>query len=102
MAEQQKSINFKIPEEVIAGVYANQVTVWHTPHEFTMDFSVMPTIPFSNESEETTQALVVARVRVPTSVIFQIARAISENVSNYEKQFGPINTHQPDISTEDL
>jgi hypothetical protein len=33
---------------------------------------------------------VVARVKVPTSVIFEIARAIAENVDRYEASYGPI------------
>jgi hypothetical protein len=29
-----------VPEEWKVGVYANEVNVWHTPYEFTLDFAV--------------------------------------------------------------
>ena len=32
----------------------------------------------------------VTRVKVPPPVVFQIARAIADNVSRYEDQFGKI------------
>ena len=35
-------------------------------------------------------APVVARIKVPTQVIFQLARAIADNVDRYEQQYGSI------------
>jgi len=91
-------IKFNIPDELLPGVYANQATVWHTPHEFTLDFGIVPVVPVSTGGGEALPARIVARVQVPTSVVFEIARAISENVSKYEEQYGPITGQPPDVA----
>jgi hypothetical protein len=43
MPPKPRGPNFKIavPEPVGAGVYSNLTMVWHTPHEFTLDFAVI-------------------------------------------------------------
>ncbi len=80
-----------VPTEVEGGVYANFVGVWHTQHEFTLDFAVMGMT--GNDAETGAPQVpvrVVSRVKVPPSVVFEIARAIAENVDGFEKQFGSI------------
>jgi Protein of unknown function (DUF3467) len=69
--------------DVQPGVYSNLVRIWHTQFEFTLDFATLG---------ETPNVPVVARVKVPTSVIFQIASAIAQNVDMYEQKYGPITT----------
>jgi hypothetical protein len=81
-------IEFEPPSEV-AGQYANIVRVWHTPFEFTLDFGV------AGEARATEDGYVVsvptvARVKIPTSVIFELARAIADNVARYESNYGAI------------
>jgi hypothetical protein len=41
--EPEREINsrFDVPEEWKVGVYANEVNVWHTPYEFTLDFAAI-------------------------------------------------------------
>ena len=68
-----------------AGAYANLAVVWHTEHEFTIDFATLPVNPAESQDGDT-PGVVVARVKVPPSVIFNIARAISESVDQYELQ----------------
>ena len=90
-------IQFDIPDDLIGGTYANQVVVWHTYHEFTLDFSVAPTVPTGVIDESGNMVIpsrVVARIKVPHSVIFEIARVISANVDEYEQAFRAI-TPQP-------
>jgi len=68
----------------IPDVYANTVVVWHSPHEFTLECGVLPAHPGSN-------ALALgARIRIPTTVIFHLARAIADNISQYEDNYGKI------------
>ncbi len=80
---------FNMPEELVAGVYANFAVVWHTAHEFTLDFFA-PAGPERTDTngEPTMPFMGVARVRVPVSVVFEIARAISTNVSRWEQATG--------------
>lgn len=89
--EQQVHMNLDLPAELRAGVYAEIAAVWHTKDGFTIDFlaPVMPATTAEGGPPQQ-QATVVARVRLPVQVIFQVARAISENVAIYEQTYGPI------------
>ena len=75
-------------DKLAAAPYADMAIVGHTPHGFTLEFVAIE--PLMASEDGTVQGTVVARVKLPPSVIFQIASAIAENVDLYEKQFGPI------------
>jgi hypothetical protein len=80
---------FHVPEALEGGVYSNILSVWHTPYEFTFDFAVMTP---SQQTEEgaIVPCHVVARVKVPPTLLFDILRALNENMTNYEAVFGEI------------
>ena len=96
MAAQEPQVRFEmsIAEGDVVGVYSNFLGVWHTAHEFTLDFAV--TQPAMAGADEEGNALtrvpcqVVARVRVPPTVVFDFLRTINENLSTYENSFGAI------------
>jgi Protein of unknown function (DUF3467) len=80
------------------GVYANAVAIWHTPHEFTLDFLVNAAPPTPGQNDEGDAVIkmpfrLVSRVRVAPTAVFDIIRAINENMTAYENQFGAI--HRP-------
>jgi hypothetical protein len=87
MAHEQK-LEIKISEEIEGGVYANGAGVWHTPHEFTLDF--FSTQPPAQTDPAVLPARVVARVKIPPTVIFELMRALNVNMTSYENTFGPI------------
>ena len=94
MADQQQQTEFEIqvPPENEAGEYSNFLMVWHTPHEFTLDFAVMqPSQPADKGVK--VPCRVVSRVRIPPSVMLDILNAMTENVSRYQQTFGEI--HRP-------
>jgi hypothetical protein len=92
----QRSVNFKfqLPDEEKVGSYANILAVSHTPHEFTLDFAVTgqpwPTDPDDDESPIEVPCDVVARVKIPPTVIFEVLRALNENMTSYEIRHGEI------------
>ena len=96
---QQAQVRMEISDKKKAGVYANVAAIWHGPYEFTLDFGVAGMPEHDESGELFVPTPVVARVKVPTSVIFEIARAIAENVDRYEKAYGPIPhaPQQPDL-----
>lgn len=100
--EPQLHVNINIPEGMHGGVFADLAMVWHNQNGFTIDF-VAPMHPASPDNEGKLQqaATVVARVRLPVSVMFQVARAISENVSQYEARYGKIPAGGPDHPPEE-
>ena len=81
MAGKPKEIQVDFPKELIGGVYSNNMAVSHTREEFIMDF-LMITPP---------SGAVTARVIVSPGHIKRIARALQENISKYEQEFGSIN-----------
>ena len=82
---------------ITGGVYANTLAIWHTAHEFTLDFMV-PSEPAQPAVTPEGQAVVraphrlVARVRIPPSTVFDVLRGLNENMTNYEGRFGVIKT----------
>ena len=92
----EHELNFRIdvPEEQRGGAYANFLAVWHTAHEFTLDFAatqpVQKSDPESENSPFVVPCHVVSRVRIPRTVIFDVLRALNENMTRYEAAFGEI------------
>ena len=89
MASQEARVEFPAAPGDEPILYANVARVWHTPFEFTLDFGVV------GASQESADGLVVpvtrvTSVKIPTSVIFTLARAIAENVDAFESNYGPI------------
>ena len=82
-AGQSMQINVELPTELEA-VYSNFAMITHSPSEVVVDFArILPNVP---------KAKVYARVIMTPMSAKLLLRALSENVDNYEKQFGEIKT----------
>lgn len=101
MSEPERPTEFQIfvPPELEAGTYANFLSVWHTAYEFTLDFAVTQPAqvadPADAESPVTVPSRVVARVKIPAAVLFEVLRALNENMTRYESVFGEIHSPEP-------
>jgi hypothetical protein len=88
--------NFQVvvPPEWEGGAYANFVSVWHSPYEFTLDFCAtqppQPADPSEPEGSVVIPCRVGARVKIPVTLIFDVLRALNENMTRYESSFGTI------------
>lgn len=85
MEGDHQEIAIHVPEEEAMGHYANFVGVWHTPHEFAIDFCVVQ--PFLPDGPS---AKVVSRVRIPPTIVFDLLRTLNQNLTEYERAFGEI------------
>jgi hypothetical protein len=86
--------HFEIPFEHEAGVYANAFSSWHTEHEFTIDFAAKLRPPADILGPEgNPSAIVVARVRIPAALAFELIRQINGEMAHYEEEWGEI--HRP-------
>lgn len=100
MPEGDRNTNFQIhvPADLETGDYANFLTVWHTAYEFTLDFcATQPAHPEDEadpESAINVPCHVVSRVKIPPALVFDILRALNENMSKYESTYGDI--HRPE------
>lgn len=76
----ENQIPIKIPEEVLRGVYANQMVVRHSREEFVIDFlNVCPP-----------EGIVNARVIVSPGHLKRMVSALAENLGRYEQRFGAV------------
>jgi hypothetical protein len=83
MAEAPKQqMQIKADEKEMLGQYSNLVMVHHTAEEFTLNFIYL----FPNVS----QGKLVGSIIVSPGHAKRLLRALSENISRYEAQFGPI------------
>lgn len=91
---QQIAVN--VPEDQAIGAYANLVGVWHTPHEFAIDFCVVqPFLPGGPGAK------VVSRVRIPPTIVFDLLKTLNQNLTEYENTFGEIKRPaNPDMPEE--
>ena len=63
--------------------------MWHTAYEFTLDFAVTePAQPV--EGGVKVPCRVVARVKVPVTLIFEVLKALNANMTQYEATYGDI------------
>jgi Protein of unknown function (DUF3467) len=88
------TFDFEVPPEARTGVYANTVNIWHSPYEFSLDWALTEPIeaidPDDPESPLRVPGSVVARVRIPVGLVFDVMRALNEAMTGYEAIFGEI------------
>ncbi len=95
----ESHLQFVVPEDLGNGQYADIVSVWHNPFGFTLDFAVLDQPQQIEGSDDVVvPAHVTARMKIPATVVFQIARAIADNVTKYEAQYGAITPRPADGS----
>ena len=76
----QGKVSIQMPDDVLPGVYANQMMVAHTREEFVLDFiNLFPP-----------GGVVTARVIVSPGHFKRMIRAMRENLERYESVHGPV------------
>jgi hypothetical protein len=86
MSEQRLQIN--LPSEQNAGVFADFVRAWHTNDAFVLDFASLIQPPRTDEpgGPVVLDASVVARVRIPPAQVFELMKALEQQLSSWEKE----------------
>jgi hypothetical protein len=90
----------EIPDDVRAGSYADFVSIWHTGDAFTLDFAALVAPPEQVDDGETSYvqgtARVVSRVRIPPGQVFEIMRALEQQLTQWEAEHGRLPGNRPD------
>ncbi|WP_374975500.1 DUF3467 domain-containing protein [Microbacterium trichothecenolyticum] len=100
-ASQQFEID--LPPELIGGNYADFANVWHTPTVFVMDFLTLAQPPREQVDAETGQrhtvvpARVVSRIRIPPDQVFELAKALTQQLEFWERETGRRNPQDPPL-----
>ena len=78
--QQQRKLPVKMPDDVLRGVYSNQMVVSHTREEFLIDFiNLFPP-----------EGVVNARVIVSPGHLKRMIGALQENLARYESRHGHV------------
>ncbi len=78
----EQKINIELPDDVAEGVYSNLAIITHSHSEFVIDFiNVMPGVP---------KAKVKTRLIITPQHAKRLMKALIENISKFEKNFGEI------------
>ena len=91
MAEETQ-FAIEVPDSLEAGAYADFVSIWHTRDAFVLDFASLVRPPEQVTDEGVTvlrsMAKVVSRVRVPPAQVFEIMKALEQQLSQWEAETG--------------
>ncbi|MDR2929721.1 MAG: DUF3467 domain-containing protein [Propionibacteriaceae bacterium] len=81
-------IQLSLPPDKSAGVFADFVRAWHTKDSFILDFSsyVEPAIRDDVADDIVQQSAVVSRVRIPPSQVFELMKALEQQLSAWESE----------------
>ncbi|GAA4633565.1 hypothetical protein GCM10023196_071600 [Actinoallomurus vinaceus] len=96
MTEQPREhrVEITVPPDHEVGVYAGFASVWRTQDSFVIDFSTAvrpPEVVEDTESDTSyvhVPAQVVSRVRIPPSQVWELMKALEQNLSAYERESG--------------
>ncbi len=78
----QGQVQIKADEKEMVGQYSNLVMIHHNPEEFTLNFIyIFPNGP---------QGKLLGSIIVSPGHAKRLLRALGENITRYEAQFGPI------------
>ncbi len=82
-----------LPSKMEAGVPADFASLWHTQTSFVIDFVVTKNPPSvetadDGDSVQVVNAKVVSRIRIPPEQVFELAKALTQQLSMWEKENG--------------
>jgi hypothetical protein len=88
-----QKVSVSIAPEIETGVFANFVGVWHQPDCFVLDFQTYTRPPqLAQDPDGQTYvdvaARVVSRVRIPPGQVFEIMKALEQQLSAWERETG--------------
>ncbi|MDR1431094.1 MAG: DUF3467 domain-containing protein [Propionibacteriaceae bacterium] len=84
MADQH--IQVRMPVELAAGAFADFIRAWHTDEAFVLDFAAFSEPPRMEDDKVIRDATVVSRVRIPPSQVFELMKALEQQLSAWEKE----------------
>ncbi|MBK7360186.1 MAG: DUF3467 domain-containing protein [Saprospiraceae bacterium] len=85
----QNQLNIELTEEIAEGIYSNLAIISHSHSEFVVDFiRLMPNVP---------KAKVKSRIVLTPQHAKRLLKALNDNLSKYENQYGVILDPEPQM-----
>jgi hypothetical protein len=96
MASSELKLQVDLPSDQETGVPADFASVWHTQTSFVLDFLAAKSPPKPAVDAATgaqtggrvMPARVVSRVRIPPQQVFELARALTQQLDAWERETG--------------
>jgi hypothetical protein len=85
---QQQQIQVKLPKELAGGTYADFIRTWHTTDAFILDFATFSEPPHAEGDKVILDAVVVSRVRIPPGQVFELMKALEQQLTRWEQETG--------------
>ena len=103
MADNDTPRTFKIdlPPTAADGHFADFASVWHTPNVFVLDFVALTQPPQPSIDAETgaetllVPGQVVSRIRIPPEQVFELAKALAQQLEAWERETGRKASEKP-------
>ncbi|WP_248242563.1 DUF3467 domain-containing protein [Microbacterium kunmingense] len=89
-----RQFEIDLPPDLIGGNYADFANVWHSSTVFVMDFLTLAQPPHDETDPETGErrtivpARVVSRIRIPPEQVFELAKALTQQLEFWEQETG--------------
>ncbi|MBS41623.1 MAG: hypothetical protein CMH83_00310 [Nocardioides sp.] len=83
------NISITVPPEHLEGHYADFASVWHNNETFILDFVSMtqPPKPSTDDPQSSTVAAqVVTRVRIPAGQVWEVMKALENQLGRWEAE----------------
>jgi Protein of unknown function (DUF3467) len=99
----EQRFEIEISPDVEPGVYADFASIWHTRNTFVLDFASLRQPPVLGEDEDSGQPVlrvptrIVARVKIPSDQIFELMRALEQQLSAWERETGQSPPQEPGL-----
>jgi Protein of unknown function (DUF3467) len=89
VSQEEPAFHVKLPPEQEAGAYAHGFFIWSTAYEFNLDFAVRSSVDYTG-GDQGFEMRVIARVRLPPPLAFELIRSINTELEGYEQRWGTI------------
>ncbi len=91
--EVPRQFEIEVPPDVVPGNYADFANVWHTSDVFVMDFVSLARPPQAGADADgnpitIVPGRVVQRVRIPPQQVFELAKALTQQLEFWEQETG--------------
>jgi len=84
----EQRIQMNMPPDEAAGAYADFVRAWHTKDVFVLDFANLVEPPRAEDDAVILNATVVSRVRIPPDQVFELMKALEQQLTMWENETG--------------
>jgi len=81
-------IQLSLPTDKASGVFSDFVRAWHTKDCFILDFSAYSEPAMRDEAADdiVQQSTVVSRVRIPPAQVFELMKALEQQLTAWETE----------------